>query len=195
MSSPSHYPLAWPDGVARTVHRARSSFKVSMARALSDLEDALRLFGQDTGKKVAAVVISSNVTLGRERPADPGIAVYFEWDGAGRCIAVDRYATPVENVRAVYHILEARRQEMRHGGLEIVRSSFRGFLALPAAQFGWREVLGLGPSDDLDAAERSYRARARTAHPDKAGGSSEAMARLNEAIAAARRDLGKGRAA
>lgn len=190
MSSPSHYPLAWPPGIARSAQRVRSSFKVSMSRALADLEDALRLFGNDTGKRVSGVVISSNVTLGREKPADPGIAVYFEWDGGQRCIAVDRYTTPVENVRAVYHILEARRQEMRHGGLAIVRASFRGFLSLPPAE-GWREVLGIGPGDDLASAENAYRSAARTAHPDTPGGSVDAMARLNAAIAAARRELGR----
>lgn len=196
MSSPSHYPLAWPDGLPRTQGRIRSSFKITMDRALADLADALRLFAADTGKTLSGVVISSNVTLAHARPSDPGVAVYFNWDGAGRCIAVDRYLTPVENVRAVYQILEARRMEMRHGGLAIVRAAFQGFLALPPAQgTGWREVLGLGPSDGIAAAEQAYRALARERHPDAPGGSDAAMAALNAAIAAARRDLGKGRAA
>lgn len=190
MRSPAHYPLEWPAGLPRAASRVKSSFRVRMTQALADLEDALRLFGQDTGKRVSGVVISSNVTLGREKPADPGIAVYFEWDGAVRCVAVDRYATPVENIRAVYHILEARRAEMRHGGLAIVRASFKGFLALPPAE-GWRAVLGIGPDADLSAAESAYRAAARSAHPDTAGGSSDAMARLNVAIAAARREFGR----
>lgn len=190
MQSPSHYPLEWPAGLPRTTARVKSTFRVRMSQALADLEDALRLFGQDTGKRVTGVVISSNVSLGREKPNDPGIAVYFEWDGAVRCIAVDRYQTPVENIRAVYHILEARRAEMRHGGLSIVRASFKGFLALPPAE-SWREVLGIGPADDLTAAEAAYRAAARSAHPDKPGGSSDAMARLNAAIASARRELGR----
>ena len=190
MHSPSNYPLEWPPGLPRAPSRVKSTFRVRMTQALADLEDALRLFGQDTGKRVSGVVISSNVTLGREKPADPGIAVYFEWDGAVRCIAVDRYQTPVENIRAVYHILEARRAEMRHGGLSIVRASFKGFLALPPTA-SWREVLGLGPDDDLRSAENAYRSAARTAHPDTPGGSSDAMARLNAAIAAARRELGR----
>lgn len=186
---PSHYPLEWPPGLPRSQTRVKSAFRVSRAQALVDLEDALRLFGQDTGRKVSGVVISSNVTLGREKPSDPGIAVYFEWDGAVRCIAVDRYQTPVENIRAIYHILEARRAEMRHGGLAIVRASFKGFLALPPAD-SWRDVLGVPAGADLDAAEAAYRAAARSAHPDKPGGSSDAMARLNAAIASARRELG-----
>lgn len=190
MQSPTNYPLAWPAGVPRTAARVKSPFRIRLSQALLDLEDALRLFARDTGLAVSGVVISSNVVLGRERPADPGIALWFHWDGALRCIAVDRYQLPVENIRAIYQIIEARRTEMRHGGLSIARASFRGFLALPAAD-GWREILGLGPDADLRDAETAYRAAARKAHPDTAGGSDDAMARLNAAIAAARGELGR----
>lgn len=187
---PSHYPLEWPDGLPRSAARVKSTFRVRLQQAVTDLEDALRLFGQDTGRRVSAVVISSNVTLGCERPSDPGIAVWFEWDFGQRCIAVDRYQTPVENLRAIYHILEARRSEMRHGGLAIVRASFKGFLALPPAE-SWRDVLGVGPEADLDAVEHAFRTMARSAHPDMPGGSHEAMARLNKAMAEARRQFGR----
>lgn len=186
---PQNFPLQWPEGQPRAPSRVKSPFRCRLAVAVADLEDALRLFGRDTGSHVRDIVISSNVTIGRERPADPGIAVYFEWDGAWHCIAVDRYMTPVENIRAVYHIVEARRVEMRHGGLGIVRAAFKGFLALPPAS-SWRDVLGVGPQDSIEAAETAYRASARTAHPDKPGGSAEAMARLNAAIASARREIG-----
>lgn len=188
MTAPSAFPLAWPAEVARTKARVRSAFKVSLSRALADLEDALRLFGQDTGQPVRNVVISSNVALGVHRPADPGIAVYFDWDGSGRCIAVDRYERVEDNVRAVYYVLEARRQEMRHGGLSIVRSAFKGFVALPPPS-DWRRVLGIAPGEGLDAAEAAFRASARQHHPDIPGGSAQRMAELNAAIAAARDEL------
>lgn len=189
MTAPTAFPLAWPAEVPRNKARVKPAFKVTLPRALADLEDALRLFGSDTGCPVRGVVISSNVALGIHRPADPGIAVYFEWDGAGRCIAVDRYERVEDNVRAVYYVLEARRQEMRHGGLSIVRASFRGFAALPPPM-DWRTVLGVPRAADLPTAETAYRARTREAHPDLPGGSAERMAALNVAIAAARLELG-----
>lgn len=185
---PDHYPLCWPPRMARSKTRLRSPFKVQLGRALSDLRDALRLFGSDTGKPITDVVISSNVTLGEQRPADPGVAVYFMWDGIQRCIAVDRFAKVEDNVRAIYYVLEGRRQELRYGGLEMVRASFKGFMALPPPS-DWRATLGLGPRASLEDAEAAYRTLARGAHPDQPGGSLEAMAALNEARAAARREL------
>lgn len=184
--SPSAFPLAWPAGLPRTKDRQSSPFKVDLDRAVRDLQDALRLFGSDTGRPVQHVVISSNVTLGRSRPEDPGVAVYFEWDGASRCIAVDRFATVAGNVRAVYMILEGRRQELRYGGLNLVRATFSGFLALPPpAEGSWWEVLGVSPSATLEEVETRYRDLVRSSHPDQ-GGSAARMAEINAARAAAR---------
>ena len=194
MKAPNAYPLAWPAGLPRTAHRTRATFRVSMARAVEDALDSLRLFGKDTGGSITGLVISSNVTLGVSRPHDPGVAFYFRWDGAGRCIAVDKYDRPEDNLRAIFHIIEARRVELRHGGIGIVRAAFKGFAALPPGSAeDWREVLGVGPGADLSEAETAFRRAARSAHPDL-GGSTDEMARLNAAIAAARAEL-RGRAA
>ena len=78
--------------------------------------------------------------------------------------------------------MEARRTEMRHGGLHIVQQTFKGFTALPAPS-GFRKLLGLHPTDSYDAAmvEQLYRTAAKTAHPDTPGGSAERMASLNTA--------------
>lgn len=188
MSAPTVYPLAWPDGLPRTSRRMVSPFRVGLERAVSDLQDALRLFGADSGVPVRNVIISSNVALGCKRPADPGVAVYFDWDGATRCIAVDRFPTPEANVRAIYQILEGRRQELRYGGLHIVRAAFQGFAALPAPAH-WREVLGLnGGPVTRDIINAAYRRLARERHPD-AGGSEAAMAELNAARAAAQKEI------
>lgn len=190
MSAPIAYPLAWPAELPRTVKRSRSPFRVTLARAVSDLQDALRLFGGDTGLPVKNVVISSNVTLGSPKPSDPGVAVYFDWDGAQRCIAIDRFPEVEANVRAVYQILEGRRQEMRYGGLHIVRATFRGLVALPAPE-DWRAVLGVGPlaRPTLEEIEAAYKRLARHRHPDTPGGSDRLMAELNAAREAARAEL------
>lgn len=184
------YPLAWPDGVPRTppAARKRSQFKTTLAGAIANVRDSLRLFGQDSGLPVTDVVATTNVggiDLGSSAPKDPGVAVWFTWDGAQRCIAVDRYPTPAENLQAIHHILEARRTEARHGGLNIARTSFKGFQALPAPRRrSWAEILGVAEDATREQIEAAYRERAKRAHPD-AGGSHEAMAALNAARAAA----------
>lgn len=181
------YPLVWPDGMPRTERKVPSQFRTSLSAALSNVRKSLEMFGRDTGKPVSNIVLSSNVGgLSFKGPDDVGIAAWFEWDGAQRCIAVDRYSKPEDNLQAIHHVIEARRTEMRHGGLHIVRQTFKGFMALPAPSGArpWRQVLGFGQShhvtaQDIDAA---YRRLAVKAHPDQ-GGSTEQMAELNRARA------------
>lgn len=182
------YPLAWPDGLPRTERKAASQFKTSLSAAINNVKKSLSMFGQDTGRTVSEVAVTSNVAgIAFEPPKDTGVAVWFEWEGAQRCIAVDRYPKVEDNLQAIHHILEARRTEMRHGGLHIVRQTFKGFVALPAPEGAkpWREVLGLtGPVTKADI-DKAYRDKAQDAHPDT-GGSTEAMAMLNRARAEAK---------
>ncbi len=188
--SRSAYPLAWPHGVTRTTATGRraSQFKTTLNPALNNVTNSLRRFGEATGKKVSEIVISTNYTLGDPKPADPGVAVWFIWDEAERCIAIDRYITLQCNLQAIHHILEARVTEARHGGLTIVRQTFTGFLSLPPPdQFGGRtcwEVLGIQPNAPRDRIEQAHRDLARTVHPD-AGGSGADMADINAARDAA----------
>jgi hypothetical protein len=186
------YPLTWPDTMPRTPNKVASKFKTGLSVALKNVRSSLQLFAADSGKRVEGLVISSNVTLGVERPSDPGVAVWFVWDGMQVCIAVDRYAKVEDNLQAIHHIVEARRTEMRHGGLHIVRATFRGFTALPAPKRkGWREVLGFaaGATVDKPSIEAFYRDKAKKAHPD-AGGSTAAMSELNQAKEQALKEIG-----
>jgi hypothetical protein len=191
MSIPA-YPLAWPDGLPRTERKVQSQFRTSLTAALNNVRKSLEAFGRDSGKAVTDLSISSNVTLGQDRPPDTGVAVWFEWDGQQRCIAVDRYPKPEDNLQAIHHVLEARRTEMRHGGLHVVRQTFKGFTALPAppGKRTWREVFGLGHVPLVNIApatiDNAYRQLAAQAHPDKPGGSTEKMAELNRARAEAK---------
>jgi hypothetical protein len=187
------YPLAWPDGLPRTERKVTSQFRTTLNAALNNVRKSLEAFGRDSGKAVSALSISSNVTLGNDRPPDTGVAVWFEWDGQQRCIAVDRYPKPEDNLQAIHHVLEARRTEMRHGGLHVVRQTFKGFTALPAPEGkrSWREVLGFSPTAHPDVAgvDIAYRAKAAALHPDK-GGSHEKMAELNAARKEAKEAVG-----
>lgn len=177
----------------RAPRKADSRFKTALSSALKNVRSSVHLFANDTGRKVENLVISSNVTLGVERPTDTGVAVWFVWDEMQVCIAVDRYAKVEDNLQAIHHILEARRTEMRHGGLSIVRATFRGFMALPAPpKKSWRRVLGVEPSfftTDTQTINNLYHTAAKRAHPD-AGGSDAAMAELNQARADALNEIG-----
>lgn len=190
MSEPTAFPLAWPREFPRQTSREAGSFRADLKAALKNVEGSLVAFSKDSGKLVTGIVLSSNVALGRDKPEDPGVAVWFVWDGQQLCIPVDRYLTPAANLQAIHHVLEARRTELRHGTLALVRATLKGFLALPAPD--WRNVLGLpagkpATKAEVDAAHRSLAAER---HPDKPGGSHDAMTALNAARASALKEIG-----
>lgn len=179
------YPLQWPDHIPRSKQRERSKFKTSLSGALKNVRGSIEAFGRDSGKKATDIVLSSNVTLGNDRPSDPGVAAWFVWDGMSICIPVDRYLTAEENLQAIHHVLEARRTELRHGTLHLVKATFRGFTALPPPagtpfKRDWWLVMGLSPFATRQEIEARYRELAKERHPD-AGGSQEAMTELNDA--------------
>ncbi len=188
------YPLSWPRGFPRSKAREKCQFKTTLAGALKNVDDSLRRFAADSRKKVEGLVISSNVTLGVQRPEDPAVAVWFAWDGLQVCIPVDRYASVEGNLQAIHHIIEARRVELRHGTLALVRASFTGFKALPApAGKSWREVFGFGPAEivNVDIIRVRHRHLAAAHHPDK-GGTDAKMAELNAARDEALKELSNG---
>jgi hypothetical protein len=138
---------------------------------------------------VSNLVISSNQTIGGSDPRDPGVAVWFMWDNMQVCIPVDRYASIAANLQAIHHIIEARRVELRHGTLALVRATFTGFQALPAPDGKhWRDILQVGQHPTRETIEANFKRLARDRHPD-AGGSTEAMAELNNARETALREV------
>ena len=186
------YPLQWPQGFPRSKWREPSRFQTGYDNALGNVQRSLKLFASDSGKKIEHAIMSSNVTLTDARPADPGVAVWFVWDGMQVAIPVDRCDTPAKNLQAIHHIIEARRVELRHGTLALVRATFQGFKSLPAPEGKhWREVLKLGNDSRIDSTmiDRAYRDLAKRAHPD-AGGSAERMAELNNARDTALSEIG-----
>lgn len=191
------YPLQWPPGFARSNKQEKGKFASSLSSALNNVQAELQRFGKDSGKPVTNVVISSNYSLGNERPDDPGVAVYFQWDGLPVCIPVDRYTSIQANLQAISHVINARRVELRHGTLALVRASFTGFTALAGPSVvDWRKILKVHgmdgtPQTIMMAAEKNFRELSKTAHPDR-GGSHEQMAALTAAIAQARKELNLG---
>jgi hypothetical protein len=191
------YPLQWPSGFTRTRTPEKGKFQSSLTSALENVQSELRKFGKDSNRPVTNVVISSNYSLGNERPSDPGVAVYFQWDGLPVCIPVDRYASIQANLQAIAHVIVARRTELRHGTLALVRASFTGFTALAGPTVvDWRKILKVyddksDPRTLLATCETNYRALAKSAHPDR-GGNAAWMADLTSAIAEARKELNPG---
>lgn len=160
------FPLSWPETMPRSKQRESGQFKTTLAGALRNVESSLYLFGKNSGKPVSNIILSSNVTLGREKPDDGGVAAWFTWEGAQICIAVDRYQTPAANLQAIHMVLEARRTELRHGTLALVRATFQGFKALPPPAH-WSDVLGVPRSARKEAIESAWREKAKIAHPDR----------------------------
>lgn len=180
MTAPTVHPLTWPDTMPRSKTREPGAFKTTFDSALKNVETSLRLFGRDSNRPITNSVLSSNVTLLDKRPADPGVAVWFTWDGEQVCIPCDRYTTVASNLQALHHILEAERTKLRHGTLALVKASFRGLRALPTPT-PWNEVLGVPATADEVTITQAFRKLARDAHPDKPGGSAARMAELNRA--------------
>lgn len=176
------YPLQWPSNLKRSSTREPSRFKTTLAAALANVNGSLRRFGADSGKAVEKIVISSNYSLGDENPDDGGVAVYFVWDGLSVCIAVDRYRRIEWNLQAVHHIIEARRTELRHGTLQLVRAAFTGLAALPPPAPGrnWWEVLDVPQKATIEQINSAFKRLAHAFHPDR-GGSDKSMSELNRA--------------
>jgi hypothetical protein len=189
------FPLHWPPGMARNRSRISSRFKTTLPKALDNVEDELRRFGTDTGKRVENVLISSNYSLGTRNPTDGGVACYFRWDNIDCCLAVDRYSRIEENLQAIALVIEAERTKMRHGGLNIVRSSFRGYANLPPPKGPdgqlappWRHVLKLPDNASMADADARYRQLVKEAHPD-VGGDAAKFNQITDAIRQAREEL------
>lgn len=196
------FPLRWPDSWPRTpMHkRGRSKYKQTAASALDHLRGAL---GRLNARQV---IISTNVPLRRDGTHyvddgnfdDPGTAVYWTDNRGEHVMACDRWTKVYENEYAISVAIEALRTIERSGATQILDRAFAAFGALPPATGAprvvpWFEVFdfpeALLKSLSLPMVEARYRELAAKAHPDK-GGTVEAMAALNSAIAQARRHYG-----
>lgn len=183
----SAYPLAWPSGWPRTSdaeRRKTSAFKVDANKCRRDLAEQLRMLGAEN------VVVSSNVPVradgnpyadaARRIISDPGVALYFTIDGRQLSMARDQYWRVEDNLRSITLAIGAIRALERQGGSYMMERAFAGFTALPPPKSCW-DILGVHAGASETEILASYRAKARSAHPDVDGGSTAAMAELNRA--------------
>lgn len=205
------YPLQWPEGWPRTKNyqrqhgrfskKSRGSYNESLTVADGVERVLLELSRFGIGRD--DIVISTNVPTrldglprsDQKAPADPGVAVYWRTrKGEHRVMAIDQYSKVADNLAAVAATLDAMRAIERHGGAQILDRAFTGFTALPSARAprSWREVIGVPTFETSIAEVRAvYRRRAMELHPDRPGGSHDAMTELNAALAAAEKELGQ----
>lgn len=169
--------MNWPAGWPRTQGgRFDSPFASrTVGQAIDGLVRELELL------RCESAVISRNAVL-RGVPLDPGIAVYFRLKGAERVLACDRWRSMEENAWAIAKHVEAIRGQQRWG-VGSVDQAFAGYTAIPEKTGGeaWYETLGVDQNANVDVIRAAWREKAKVFHPD-AGGSDQAMARINAAL-------------
>lgn len=197
--SATAYPLSWPEGWPRTAahRRAIASFgKVGRGQWGGSSKERLtlhqarqRLMQELDRLGATKPMLSTNIELrldgwprsDRRAPADPGAAVYFSLKGNPIALACDKWNRVEDNVAAIAKHIDALRG-MNRWGVGTAEQVFRGYAALPAPK-AWWQVLGLPHAGPWCAEEirLAWAARARAAHPDRPGGSHDAMAEANAA--------------
>jgi hypothetical protein len=210
--SEQRFPLMWPTGWKRTPYgqRQRADFsktknevrrdasgqavnvkrtgRIEAGDAAVKLEDQLDRLGAERA------VLSTNVEMrmdgrpksGRLEPGDPGAACYFTFNGKRTVLACDKWDRTADNIAAIANHIDALRRIDRYG-VGTMEQAFAGYVALPhVAGIDWWLELGVGPDATPDQIDAAYKAKARTLHPD-AGGSADAMTKLNVARDAARK--------
>lgn len=205
MSDPTRHPLAWPIGRPRRGWSNRKSGKftsggnpVTVAAAVQRLDEELVRLG------AIYILPSSNLELrldGRPRsdrgvPNDPGVCVYFQLKGKPFALACDAYDNVAQNIAALAAHIEATRAIERHG-VATAAESLAAFSALPppgpATQppRSWWVVLGVSARATAAEINAAFRTLSADRHPDRPGGSHDAMAELSAARDAALKEAGR----
>jgi hypothetical protein len=188
MNEPS-YPLKWPLGWPRSKWTSRSKFGNGRDGAL--ISSALDFLEAELGRLGASnYVVSTNSQSrldgkprGDQRSGDTGVAVYFTLKQRRTVLACDKWDRVPDNIWAVAKHIEAMRGQVRWG-VGSVEQAFAGYAALNhrTGPSCW-EVLGFRDGQVVDEAAvlNAWRTLANVRHPDKPGGSNEAMTELNAA--------------
>ncbi len=203
MTSTAHhktpYPLEWPTGWKRTPDndRTEGKYRYMKARATGNgrqitIHQAQQgLYAELERLGAERLIISSNlvrnldgtIRSNQRTPDDPGIAIYFKWNGKNMTMAMDDFIEPECNVRRLALAIQAMRDLARNGGGTMMERAFTGFAALPAPITGtepWYSVLNISPDATVPEIKTRYRSMAKQLHSDT-GGEDIRMAALNVA--------------
>lgn len=163
------YPLCWPMQWTRTAshQRRRANFSTGFASARDSLVNEVRLLG---GR---GLIISTNIPLRRDglpyagarEPDDPGVAAYFDLYGQQQCVPCDKWNRVADNLHAINLCIGALRGLERWGAREMVKASFRGFVALPEKS-SVNYFQGCATPEDFRG---RYRDLSKRLHPDAGG--------------------------
>ncbi len=184
------YPLKWPEYKKRAGGTQRAAFKTSFEKARKYLTNELKLIGAQHP------VISTNIPLRNDgfpyadykKPADRGVAVYFQYKGKAMCFACDRWEQVEHNIQAIGHTISALRGIARWGTGDMLQAAFDGFQALPPPgqqKKAWHDILEVRADASIEVIKENYRRLARDHHPDRHGGNADRMAEINTAYAEA----------
>lgn len=169
------------------------------AQLLGELEEISRKW-----PNVFALEVQNNLDArGRRRayqsPDEREVRLYLRWRGQAVKANMRQESTAIENLRLIVVALETMRMAEVRGVAKLLALLYRQIygevLPPPPLPSEPRQIpphyalLHLDPSAPLEVAEAAYRALAKRAHPD-AGGSTETMRRLNEAIEVIRAEKG-----
>lgn len=179
-----HIDIVWPTGKPYAQrHETEYRFQVTAYEAMQHVKNQLRLWGVYS----AVVGTGLDILVRKREPA-------WSWPSAGRnpaiavainrhrqppfTLALDKYAKPSANLRAIGLTIEAMRSIDRYGADEILGQMVKG-LALPHPEDCW-SILGVKPGCTRNDIKIRYRALAQRHHPD-AGGTHAAFARIAQA--------------
>lgn len=212
MTAVTPYPLQWPAQRPRTPAAKRKEARftkgerqysssgsgsswvrqrqITVADALHRLQSELDRIG------ARLPVVSSNLETrldglprsGQRKPDDPSVAIYFQLKGDPVCLPCDTYTTVEGNIAAVAAHIEATRAIERYG-VATVAEMFKGFAPLPPPKRWW-DILQCREDADFATIQSQYRRLVKDRHPDRPGGSHDAMAELNNAFEEAKRARG-----
>jgi hypothetical protein len=114
--------------------------------------------------------------------SDPGCCVRYDIGKVAYTLPCDTFTELSQNIAALANHLDYVRRIERIG-VATTAQTMGAFMSLPAPTVvePWYVVLGVTPEAEEEIVKTVYRTLARKAHPD-AGGSDEAMSRLNVAM-------------
>lgn len=184
------HPLLWPPSRQRTPRHERlpKRWGHSVFESAKDLAEECRR------ANIHDFALSTGTEPGTRKIVDVGAVLWFMQRIGDQWVmsyyTSDAYREAGDNVKAIAMTIQRLRQ-IGDYGVYTTEQAMRGaaYEALPpppAPPKNWWEVLGVAPTSPPVVVDAAYRALAQQRHPDKPGGSTEAMQELSAAYAEAR---------